>query len=146
MKKIPALPKSETSYSQPVDSLPVCPVAVRFPSPAPRVITHPSNAKILVRGENVFLGYYKDQEATDQTLVDGWLHSGDLGRFDDDGFLRIIGRKKEIIITAGGKNIAPKNIEAALRDISLISQNQFKIISVEFELEKLCKDTILLLK
>ncbi len=78
--------------------------------------------EILVRGENVFLGYFKDQEATEQTIVDGWLHSGDLGRFDDDGFLRIIGRKKEIIITAGGKNIAPKNIEAALRDISLISQ------------------------
>ena len=78
--------------------------------------------EILVRGKNVFLGYYKDEEATQKTVLDGWLHSGDLGRFDDDGFLRIIGRKKEIIITAGGKNIAPKNIESALRDISLISQ------------------------
>jgi len=78
--------------------------------------------EILVRGENVFLGYYKDEEATQKALVDGWLHSGDLGRFDDDGFLRIIGRKKEIIITAGGKNIAPKNIEAALKDIPFISQ------------------------
>jgi long-chain acyl-CoA synthetase len=78
--------------------------------------------EILVRGENVFLGYYKDEEATQKALIDGWLHSGDLGRFDDNGFLRIIGRKKEIIITAGGKNIAPKNIESALRDIPLISQ------------------------
>ena len=78
--------------------------------------------EILVRGENVFLGYYKDEEATQATVIDGWLHSGDLGRFDDDGFLRIIGRKKEIIITSGGKNIAPQNIEAALRDIPLLSQ------------------------
>ncbi|MEC7983962.1 MAG: AMP-binding protein [Myxococcota bacterium] len=79
--------------------------------------------EILVRGKNVFLGYYKDEEATNKTLIDGWLHSGDLGKFDEDGFLTIIGRKKEIIITAGGKNIAPKNIEAALKDITLISQS-----------------------
>ena len=78
--------------------------------------------EILVRGKNVFLGYYKDEEATNKTLIDGWLHSGDLGKFDEEGFLTIIGRKKEIIITAGGKNIAPKNIESALRDLPLISQ------------------------
>ncbi len=74
------------------------------------------DGEILVKGPNVFLGYYKEPEATAETLVDGWLHSGDLGTFDKDGFLSITGRKKEIIITAGGKNIAPKNIEAALKN------------------------------
>ncbi|MDI1482041.1 long-chain fatty acid--CoA ligase [Polyangium sp. y55x31] len=74
------------------------------------------DGEILVKGPNVFLGYYKEPQATADTLVDGWLHSGDLGQFDKDGFLSITGRKKEIIITAGGKNIAPKNIEAALKN------------------------------
>jgi long-chain acyl-CoA synthetase len=78
--------------------------------------------EILVRGPNVFMGYYKDPAATASDLIDGWLHSGDLGKFDEDGFLYIIGRKKEIIITSGGKNIAPKNIEAALKNIELVSQ------------------------
>jgi long-chain acyl-CoA synthetase len=80
------------------------------------------DGEILVRGRNVFPGYYKDPDATAEALVDGWLHSGDLGAFDGDGFLTITGRKKEIIITAGGKNIAPKNIEAALKQSSLISE------------------------
>ena len=80
------------------------------------------DGEILVRGDNVFLGYYKNQEATDETLIDGWLYSGDLGEFDGDGFLKITGRKKEIIITAGGKNIAPKNIEGALKNLPLVSQ------------------------
>jgi long-chain acyl-CoA synthetase len=73
------------------------------------------DGQILVRGPNVFRGYFKDPEATAQALVDGWLQSGDLGRIDEDGFLHITGRIKEIIITAGGKNIAPKNIEGALK-------------------------------
>ena len=68
------------------------------------------------------MGYFKDPEATSATLVDGVLHSGDLGAFDADGFLTITGRKKDIIITAGGKNIAPKNIEAALKQDELISE------------------------
>jgi long-chain acyl-CoA synthetase len=73
------------------------------------------DGEILVRGPNVFLGYYKDAAATSETLVDGWLHSGDLGSFDSAGFLSITGRKKEIIITSGGKNITPKNIEEAIK-------------------------------
>ncbi len=80
------------------------------------------DGEICVKGKNVFLGYYKEPEATAETLIDGWLHSGDLGAFDKDGFLTITGRKKEIIITAGGKNIAPKNIEAALKNHPLIGE------------------------
>jgi long-chain acyl-CoA synthetase len=80
------------------------------------------DGEILVRGPNVFLGYYKEPEATAATLIDGWLHSGDLGAFDAEGFLSITGRKKEIIITAGGKNIAPKNLEAALKNHALVSE------------------------
>jgi len=80
------------------------------------------DGEILLRGGNVFAGYYKNPEATAETLVDGWLHSGDLGAFDSDGFLTITGRKKDIIITAGGKNVAPKNLEAALKDNLLVSE------------------------
>ena len=79
------------------------------------------DGEILVRGKNVFAGYYKEQAATDETLIDGWLHSGDLGEFRE-GFLYITGRKKDIIITAGGKNIAPKNIEASLKNHELINE------------------------
>jgi long-chain acyl-CoA synthetase len=80
------------------------------------------DGEILVRGPNVFLGYYKEPQATAEALIDGWLYSGDLGAFDADGFLSITGRKKEIIITAGGKNIAPKNIEAAIKESPLVSE------------------------
>jgi long-chain acyl-CoA synthetase len=80
------------------------------------------DGEILVRGRNVFLGYYKDPEATDATLVDGWLHSGDLGEIDEEGFLWITGRKKDLIITAGGKNVAPKNIEGSLKNHVLVSE------------------------
>jgi long-chain acyl-CoA synthetase len=78
--------------------------------------------EILVKGPNVFMGYYKDEEATNAALTDGWLHSGDLGKFDADGFLHIIGRKKDIIITSGGKNITPKNIEASLKNCPLVAE------------------------
>jgi long-chain acyl-CoA synthetase len=78
--------------------------------------------EIHVKGPNVFMGYYKDAQATAETLQDGWLLSGDLGKFDSEGFLHITGRKKEIIITAGGKNIAPKNIEAALKRSPLVAE------------------------
>ncbi len=81
-----------------------------------------NDGEILVNGPNVFLGYYKNEAATRDDLVDGWMHSGDLGQFDDNGYLSIVGRKKEIIITSGGKNIAPKNIEAALKNLDLVSQ------------------------
>jgi long-chain acyl-CoA synthetase len=80
------------------------------------------DGEVLVRGKNVFLGYYKEEAATAECLIDGWLHSGDLGEIDEGGYLHITGRKKDIIITAGGKNIAPKNIEAALKNTRLINE------------------------
>lgn len=80
------------------------------------------DGEIRVKGPNVFMGYFKQPEATAETLVDGWLLSGDLGQFDKDGYLNITGRKKEIIITSGGKNIAPKNIEAALKNLPLVAE------------------------
>jgi len=80
------------------------------------------DGEILVRGRNVFKGYFKEPEATREALVDGWLCSGDLGEISPDGFLSITGRKKEIIITAGGKNIAPKNIEASLKNSRLVAE------------------------
>jgi long-chain acyl-CoA synthetase len=80
------------------------------------------DGEILTRGPNVFLGYYKEPEATAAALVDGWLHSGDLGAIDAGGFISITGRKKDLIITAGGKNIAPSNIESALKKHELVSE------------------------
>ncbi|MEM7801590.1 MAG: AMP-binding protein [Chloroflexota bacterium] len=77
--------------------------------------------EIIAKGPNVFLGYYNNPKATESTLIDGWLYSGDLGKIDDDGFLHITGRKKDIIITSGGKNIAPKNLEAAMTSLELVS-------------------------
>ncbi len=80
------------------------------------------DGEILVRGPNVFKGYYKNPEATAETLVDGWLRTGDLGEIDDEGYVKITGRKKDIIITAGGKNITPANIEAEVKQHPLVSQ------------------------
>ena len=80
------------------------------------------DGEILVRGPNVFQGYYKNPEATAEALIDGWLHTGDIGEIDEDGFVKITGRKKDIIITAGGKNITPANVEAEIKQHPLISQ------------------------
>ena len=81
------------------------------------------DGEVLCRGTGVFSGYFKDPEKTAEALdADGWLHTGDIGRLEDDGFLRIVDRKKELIITAGGKNISPSNIEALLKGLPLVGQ------------------------
>jgi long-chain acyl-CoA synthetase len=94
-------------------------VGPAFPNVAVKIA---EDGEILVKGRNVFLGYYKEPEATAETMKDGWLYSGDLGEFDADGFLHITGRKKDIIITAGGKNVAPKPLESGLKLHPLISE------------------------
>jgi long-chain acyl-CoA synthetase len=80
------------------------------------------DGEILVKGPNIFRGYFKNKDATDETIVEGWLHTGDIGRVDEEGFLYITGRKKDIIITAGGKNITPANLENWLKQNQFISQ------------------------
>jgi long-chain acyl-CoA synthetase len=80
------------------------------------------DGEILVKGPNVFQGYYKNEEATRETIVDGWLHTGDVGEIDSEGFITITGRKKDIIITAGGKNITPANLENEIKQHPLASQ------------------------
>jgi long-chain acyl-CoA synthetase len=81
------------------------------------------DGEILIKGQIVFQGYWRNEQATRETLTaDGWLHTGDLGALDEDGFLTISGRKKELIVTAGGKNLAPEPLEDRLRAHPLISQ------------------------
>jgi long-chain acyl-CoA synthetase len=80
------------------------------------------DGEVLIRGGNIFAGYYKNDDASFGAIVDGWLHTGDLGSLDEDGYLSITGRKKDIIITAGGKNITPANLENDLKQSRWISQ------------------------
>ena len=81
------------------------------------------DGEIICRGGLVFTGYLDQPDKTAEALDDeGWLHSGDIGEVDDDGYFKIVDRKKELIITAGGKNISPANIEATLKSFPLIGQ------------------------
>jgi long-chain acyl-CoA synthetase len=80
------------------------------------------DGEILLKGANIFEGYYKNDDASFGAVVDGWLHTGDVGRLDEDGFLFITGRKKDIIITAGGKNLTPANLENDLKQTRFVSQ------------------------
>jgi long-chain acyl-CoA synthetase len=82
-----------------------------------------TDGEVICRGPHVFQGYLNDPEKTADALsAEGWLHTGDIGELDDDGYLKIVDRKKELIITAGGKNISPANLEAALKLIPLVGQ------------------------
>jgi long-chain acyl-CoA synthetase len=80
------------------------------------------DGEVLLKGPNIFQGYYRNDDASFGSIVDGWLQTGDLGRVDEDGFLYITGRKKDIIITAGGKNLTPANLENDLKQSRWISQ------------------------
>ena len=80
------------------------------------------DAEILIRGPHIFKGYYGNADASFGGVVDGWLHTGDLGSLDEDGYLKITGRKKDIIITAGGKNLTPANLENDMKQSRWISQ------------------------
>lgn len=102
------------------------PEAFRFDSvgkPFPSVeLRLAEDGEILARGPNVFSGYHKDPDATREAFTDdGWFKTGDVGRFTEDGFLQIIDRKKDILVTAGGKNVPPANIELRFRDDPFIS-------------------------
>lgn len=80
------------------------------------------DGEILLKGANIFAGYYKNADASFGAVEDGWLHTGDLGSLDEDGYLFITGRKKDIIITAGGKNLTPANLENDMKQSRWISQ------------------------
>ena len=81
-----------------------------------------SDGEILLKGRHIMSGYYNNQKATDEVLIDGWFYTGDVGKIDEDGFLYITGRKKEIYVSSAGKNIAPLVIEETMKSIPIISQ------------------------
>ena len=81
------------------------------------------DGEILVRGENIMNGYWNDPKATSSTIVDGWVHTGDIGEFDEDRYLKITDRKKDIIVNAGGDNISPSRVEEKLNIEPEISQS-----------------------
>lgn len=78
--------------------------------------------EVLIKSETLMLGYYEDEEATKEAIVDGWFHSGDVGYLDNDGFLYITGRSKNVIVTQNGKNIYPEEIELLLNEIPEIKE------------------------
>ncbi len=107
---------------------PTCPKRGSVGKPLPGVevvIAHPDErgiGEVLVRGPNVFAGYFRNPLATERMLRDGWLHTGDLGRFDRDGYLYITGRLKEVIVTAAGKNVYPEEVERKLAGIAGVKE------------------------
>lgn len=109
-----------TDFFQKDDSagLPIPNVEYKIDSPNEEGI-----GEIIVKGPNVMLGYYEDEEKTKQTIIDGWFHTGDLGKIDENGYLYITGRCKSVIVTKNGKNIYPEEVEYYLNDSPLISES-----------------------
>lgn len=127
------------SHLNPVDGIRLGTVGTPIPGVECRIA--PEDGEVLLRGPNVFVGYLNQPEATRETLDDeGWLHTGDVGEIDEDGYLRITGRKKEIIITSGGKNLSPERIENALKTSPYIKEaiaigDQRKFVSALIQIE-----------
>ncbi|HEX7805720.1 MAG TPA: AMP-dependent synthetase/ligase [Cellulomonas sp.] len=109
---------SATAVNRP-ESVKIGTVGPPFPGTSMRI---EDDGEISIAGPHIFRGYHNNPAATAESLVDGWFHTGDLGSFDDDGNLRITGRLKEIIVTAGGKNVAPAVLEDRLRGHPIVSQ------------------------
>ncbi len=100
--------------------------AVGYPMPGVEIrIDHPDedgNGEIIARGENIMMGYYEDKEATDAAIIDGWFHTGDIGCMDEDGFVYITGRCKNMILTKNGKNVFPEEIEPMVLELDTVKE------------------------
>jgi long-chain acyl-CoA synthetase len=96
------------------------------PMPGVEVKIHEPNAEgvgeIWAKGPNIMLGYYNNQEATNEAITDGWYHTGDLGRIEEDGYLAICGRVKNLIVTANGKNVYPEEVENEVSNSPFIAE------------------------
>ena len=94
------------------------------------------DGEILIKGENVMLGYWNLKEETAKVIKDGWLHTGDIGEFDQNNYLKITDRKKDIIVNLGGDNISPSKIENINKNLTLIEKiKKFVLINEEFTIE-----------